>query len=87
MPVKPAANPTKADILRLLVVQAHTDAEKRLREFEHSGNANAAMAVRGEANGASQELGRLRGKVEALAQLKSKVAAYLDRGDLSVLIR
>lgn len=80
-------NPTQADIIRILIVQAHADAEKNLREFETSTNANAAMAVRGENNGASEPLGRLRGEVAALDRLKAKVVAYLDRGDISVLIR
>jgi cell fate (sporulation/competence/biofilm development) regulator YlbF (YheA/YmcA/DUF963 family) len=87
MATKATPNPTKADIVRLLVVQAHADAEKRLRDFEQSRNANATAAVAGSANGASEPLGRLRGEVRALAQLKDKVVAYLDRGDISVLIR
>ena len=82
-----AKNPTKADIVRLLIVQAHADAEKRLREFETSDNANAAMAVRGTVNAATHSLGQLRGEVRALETLKAKVVAYLDRGDIAVLIR
>lgn len=80
-------NPTQADIVRLLVVQAHADAEAKLREFRRSTNANAAMAVAGSINGASETLGHLRGEVAALAALKAKVVAYLDRGDINVLIR
>lgn len=87
MATKAATNPTKADIVRLLIVQALADAEKQLREFQRSTNANAAMAVRGDINGASETYGRLRGEVAALDNLKTKVVAYLDRGDIGVLIR
>jgi len=80
-------NPTKADVVRVIIAQELADAEKRLREAERSTNANMAQAVAGVANGASQNLGRARGEVVALTRLKDKVVRYMDRGDISVLIR
>lgn len=75
---KATANPTKADIIRILIVQAHADAERRLSDYEAAHSAEPLAAV---------NKARLRGEVATLARLKDKVVAYLDRGDLSVLIR
>jgi hypothetical protein len=79
-------NPTKADIVRLILVRELADAEKRLREVETNGNANVALALTGAPSTASLNLGRLRGEVAALTRLKTKVVAYLDRGDLTALV-
>lgn len=76
MTTKAAANPTKADIVRLLVIQALSEAEKRQRNYLDNGSAASG-----------QNAARLRGEVAGLDRLKSKVVAYLDRGDISVLIR
>lgn len=76
--VRAASNPTKADIIRVLIVQAHADAERELREYEARKSAEPLR---------EQNKARLRGEVQALARLKSKVIAYLDRGDINVLIR
>ena len=78
MATRAAANPTKADIVRVLIIQAHADAERRLEDFAKKDNKSTADG---------QNMARLRGEVSALSALKTKVVAYLDRGDISVLIR
>lgn len=72
-----AKNPTQADIIRILILQEKSDAEKRLKTVENNDNGSPASG---------QNKARLRGEVAILDVILRKVDRYLA-GDINVLIR
>lgn len=70
---KRVPNPTKADIVRIILARHLANAETRLGGFQAKNTGSPADVA---------NLARLNGEVSALTTLQRKVIDYLDHGKL-----